>query len=164
MLKQQSTQNINTEEEKYWTIIYMCRKEAERNTLWLIQIPSKIPIVVVGFPGCLAVFLRFFFLTFHQSLWPASSEDRSQNSVCALVQFVGWLNIYSGGISFCPFQEIGWLWWSVCFCCESFRLFGRVLKVFLPNVLLISLASIFRGQESELCLCSGSICWIVEYL
>ena len=39
------------------------------------------PMVVVGFPGCLATFLRFFFLMFHQSLWLASSEDRNQNSV-----------------------------------------------------------------------------------
>ena len=37
-------------------------------------------MIVVGFPGCLAVFLRFFFLTFHHSLWLASSEDRSQHS------------------------------------------------------------------------------------
>ena len=38
-------------------------------------------IVVVGFSGCLAMFWRIFFLTFCQSLWPASSEDRSRNSV-----------------------------------------------------------------------------------
>ena len=40
-------------------------------------------------------------------------------------------------------------------CCGFFGLFGRVLKVVLPNVLPISVAGIFRGQESELCLCSG---------
>ena len=38
-------------------------------------------MVVVGFPGYLAMFLRFFSLTFCQSLWPAFSEDRSQNIV-----------------------------------------------------------------------------------
>ena len=37
------------------------------------------PMVVVGFLGCLAMFLRCFFLTFLQSLWPTSSEDRSQD-------------------------------------------------------------------------------------
>ena len=33
-------------------------------------------------------------------------------------------------------------------------LFGHVLEVFLPNVSPVSVASTFRGQESELCLCS----------
>ena len=33
--------------------------------------------------------------------------------------------------------------------CRVFRLFGHVLKVFLPNVLPVSVAGIFRGQESE---------------
>ena len=32
-------------------------------------------MVVVGFSGFLAVFWKWFFLTFRQSLWPASSED-----------------------------------------------------------------------------------------
>ena len=50
---------------------------SENIQFWLLQV----------FSGCLAVFLRFFFLTFHQSLWPASSEDRSQKSeLFALVQ------------------------------------------------------------------------------
>ena len=52
-----------------------------------------IVLVVVGFLGSLAVFWSLFFLTFRQSLWLASSEDRSQNSVCALVQFV-WIVEY----------------------------------------------------------------------
>ena len=43
------------------------------------------PMVVVGFLGCVAVFLRFSFLTFCQSLWLASSEDRSQNSVLCYI-------------------------------------------------------------------------------
>ena len=34
-------------------------------------------------------------------------------------------------------------------------LFGCVLKVVFPNVSPISVAGIFRGQESEPCLCSG---------
>ena len=37
-------------------------------------------LVVVGFLGSLAMFWLFF-LTFGQSLWPASSENRRQNSV-----------------------------------------------------------------------------------
>ena len=41
--------------------------------------------VVVGFLGSLAVFRRWFFLTFRQSLWLASSEDWSRNSVHALL-------------------------------------------------------------------------------
>ena len=39
-------------------------------------------MAVVGFLGCLAVFLRFFFLTFFQSPWLTSSEDRSQLVFC----------------------------------------------------------------------------------
>ena len=42
------------------------------------------------------------------------------------------------------------------------RLLGRVMKVFLPNVLPISVAGIFRRQELELCQCSGVVCGIVE--
>ena len=49
-------------------------------------------------------------------------------------------------------------------CCRFFRLFGHVLEFFLPNVSPVSLASIFRGQELELCLCSGVVCGTVEYL
>ena len=37
-------------------------------------------MVVVGFSGSLATFWKLFFLTFHQSLWPASSEDRSSTA------------------------------------------------------------------------------------
>ena len=36
-------------------------------------------------------------------------------------------------------------------CYRSFGLFGHVPKVFLPNVLPVSVATIFRGQELELC-------------
>ena len=63
-------------------------------------------MVVVGFLGCLAVFLRFFFLMFCQSLWPASSEDRSQNSVlwCSLWDSSAFIVV---GSAFCPFQETG---------------------------------------------------------
>ena len=32
-------------------------------------------------------------------------------------------------------------------CCGFFRLFGRVLKVVLPNVLPVFVAGIFRGQH-----------------
>ena len=39
-----------------------------------------------------------------------------------------------------------------------------VLKVVLPDVSPVSVAGIFRGQEVELCLCSGAVCGIVEYL
>ena len=46
-------------------------------------------------------------------------------------------------------------------CCRLFRLFGCVLEVFLPNVSPVCVASIFRGQEPELCLCSGVVCGIV---
>ena len=49
-------------------------------------------------------------------------------------------------------------------CCGFSGLFGHVLEVFLPNVSPVSVASIFRGQESELCLCFVSVSWIVEYL
>ena len=49
-------------------------------------------------------------------------------------------------------------------CCGFSGLFGHVLKVFLPIVLPISVAGIFRGQELELSLCSIAVCWIVEYL
>ena len=35
-------------------------------------------------------------------------------------------------------------------CCGFFGLFGRVLKVVLPNVSPVSVASIFRGQHSGL--------------
>ena len=48
-------------------------------------------------------------------------------------------------------------------CCRSFGLFGHDLKVFLPSILPVSVAGIFRGQELELCLCSGAVCGIVEY-
>ena len=37
-------------------------------------------MVVVCFLGSLAMFCRLFFLTFHQSLWPASSEDSTLSS------------------------------------------------------------------------------------
>ena len=49
-------------------------------------------MVVVGFSGSLAVFWRLFFLTFHQSLWPASSEDSTLCSgvVCLGVEYL-WL-------------------------------------------------------------------------
>ena len=39
-------------------------------------------------------------------------------------------------------------------CCGFFGLFGRVLKVVLPNVLPVFVAGIFRGQELEFCMCS----------
>ena len=42
--------------------------------------------------------------------------------------------------------------------CRFFGLFGCVLKVFLPNVLSVPMAGIFRGQEAELCLYSGAVC------
>ena len=35
-------------------------------------------------------------------------------------------------------------------CCRFFGLFGRVLKVVLPNVSPVSVAGIFRGQHSVL--------------
>ena len=35
-------------------------------------------------------------------------------------------------------------------CCGFLGLFGRVLKVVLPNVLPVSVAGIFRGQHSVL--------------
>ena len=41
---------------------------------WII-FKQTCQVVVVSFSGSLAVFWRLFFLTFHQSLWPASSED-----------------------------------------------------------------------------------------
>ena len=37
-------------------------------------------MVLVGFSGSLVVFWRLFFLTFRQSLWPASSEDSTLSS------------------------------------------------------------------------------------
>ena len=37
-------------------------------------------------------------------------------------------------------------------------MFGCVLKVFLPNVSPVSVARIFRGQETELCLYSDAVC------
>ena len=43
-------------------------------------------MVVVGFSGFLAVFWRWFFLTFRQSLWPASSED---SKLCSGVVWLG---------------------------------------------------------------------------
>ena len=49
-------------------------------------------------------------------------------------------------------------------CCRFFGLFSCVLEVFLPNVSPMSVAGTFRGQELELCLCSGVRCGIVEYL
>ena len=49
-------------------------------------------------------------------------------------------------------------------CCGFFGLFGHVLLVFLPNILPVSVAGIFRGQELEFCLCSDVVCGIVEYL
>ena len=48
--------------------------------------------------------------------------------------------------------------------CRFFGLFGCVLKIFLHNVSPVSVAGIFRGQELELCLCSGVVCGKVEYL
>ena len=51
--------------------------------LWRGQLPlvlwqrNRAFLVVVGFSGSLAVFWRLFSLTFRQSLWPASSEDRT---------------------------------------------------------------------------------------
>ena len=48
-------------------------------------------------------------------------------------------------------------------CCGVLGLFGCVLKAVLPNLSTVSVAGIFRGQESELSLCSGEVCWIVEY-
>ena len=39
-----------------------------------IQLKQTLILVVVGFQGCLAVFLRFFFLMFHQSLRPAEDS------------------------------------------------------------------------------------------
>ena len=48
--------------------------------------------------------------------------------------------------------------------CRLFGLFGCVLEVFLPNISPVSVASIFRGQELELCLCSVVVCEIVDYL
>ena len=48
--------------------------------------------------------------------------------------------------------------------CGFFGLFGHVLEVFLPNILPVYVAGIFRGEELELCLCSGVVCGIVEYL
>ena len=39
-------------------------------------------------------------------------------------------------------------------CCGFFGLFGHVLKVVLSKVSLVSVAGVFRGQKSELCLCS----------
>ena len=44
-----------------------------------------------------------------------------------------------------------------------YGLFGHVLEVFLPHVLPVSVAGIFKGQELELRLCSGVVCEIVEY-
>ena len=41
-------------------------------------------------------------------------------------------------------QTIGWD------CCGFFGLFGRVLKVVLPNISPVSVAGIFRGQHSVL--------------
>ena len=49
-------------------------------------------------------------------------------------------------------------------CCRFFRLSGCVLEVFLLNISPVSVASIFRGQESELCLCSGAVCEIVKQI
>ena len=46
-------------------------------------------------------------------------------------------------------------------CCGFFGLFGRVLKVVLPDVSPVSVASIFRELESEFCPCSVAVCWIV---
>ena len=72
-------------------------------------------MVVVGFLGSLALFWRLFFLKFHQSLWPASSEDWS-STLCSGV----WeLSIYNCWIHFCSFHEMGNYgdqWWSVCSC------------------------------------------------
>ena len=48
--------------------------------------------------------------------------------------------------------------------CGFFGLFSHVLKVFLPNVLPVSVAGLFRGQELELYLYSGVVCGIVEDL
>ena len=42
------------------------------------------------FWGCLAVFWRFFFLTFCQSLWPASSEDSSGAETLGRTTFRTW--------------------------------------------------------------------------
>ena len=48
--------------------------------------------------------------------------------------------------------------------CRFSGLFSCVLKVFLPNVSPVSVAGIFRGQESELGVCSVAVCGIVDYL
>ena len=48
-------------------------------------------------------------------------------------------------------------------CCGFFGIFGRVLRVVLPNVSPVSVAGNFRGQESELCALVQFL-WIVEYL
>ena len=83
-----------------------------RFTRTLIYYPV---MVVVGFSGSLVVFWRLFFLTFHQSLWLAASEDRNSTlcsgAVCLGVEYLWlWDQLLS-------FSGDGWLWWSMCFCC-----------------------------------------------
>ena len=43
-------------------------------------------------------------------------------------------------------------------------MFSHVLNVVLPNILPVSVAGIFRGQESALRLCSGAVRGISDYL
>ena len=85
---------------------------------WKISnsVEGKINLVVVSLSGSLAVFWRLFFLKFRQSLWPASSEDWSRSSVHALLLLDSWVFI-AVATAFVLFEEIGWLWWSACFCC-----------------------------------------------
>ena len=73
-------------------------------------------MVVVGFSGFLAVFWRWFFLTFRQSLWPwASSEDSKLCSVlfCLILSYCC-LILYSS--SFKTSQATTWFQDSSSWC------------------------------------------------
>ena len=59
-----------------FTLVFWCSL-LEQNFLYSQRFSWAGPDGCCGFSGLFGHVLKVFFLTFHQSLWPASSEDRS---------------------------------------------------------------------------------------